>query len=102
MNQDDKRKYMREWYRKNAERLRAESRAKYSLKKGKAKEMPKEVSECCDTCKRFSAPEKKCSSGWCMKLRKVRRKKDICPEYIPNVKLRYEQPVHQILIFSGE
>ena len=37
-----------------------------------------------------------------MKFRKVKRKKDICTEYIPNVKIRYEQPVHHIAIFTGE
>lgn len=98
MNHEEKLKYMREYYRKNADRLKAYQRAKYSDRKADIIE----GDACCERCKRFSAPEKKSYSGWCMKFRKVKRKKDICTEYIPNVKIRYEQPVHHIAIFTGE
>ena len=100
MNHEEKLRYMREYYRKNADRPKAYQRAKYSDRK--ADNQPELENACCERCKRFSAPEKKCSSGWCMKFRKVKRKKDICTEYIPNVKVRYEQPVHHIAIFTGE
>lgn len=98
MNHEEKLKYMREYYRKNADRLKAYQRAKYSDRKADITD----GDACCGRCKRFSEPQKKCCSGWCMKFRKVKRKNDVCQEYIPNVKIRYEQPVHHIAIFTGE
>ena len=101
MNQDDKRKYMKEWYRKNADRLKKEQRERYRAKKeGLSK--PMEEPDCCGYCKRFSSSNFKSDKGWCMKFRRQTIRKDICTEYQPKVKTRYEQPVHHITLFSGE
>jgi hypothetical protein len=102
MNQDDKRNYMREWYRKNAERLKAEQRARYRAKKEGLEMMNPENHDCCRFCKRFSAPRMKSDTGWCMKHRRQTSKKDICSDFLTKVKIRYEQTVHAVTVFTGE
>ncbi|MBR5395752.1 MAG: hypothetical protein IK144_11850 [Bacteroidaceae bacterium] len=102
MNQDEKRQYMREWYKKNAERLKAYQRAKYIATKKGVGVMDEENRECCKYCKRFSAPRIKSDTGWCMKHRRKMSKKDYCSYYLAKVKIRYEQPVHAVTVFTGE
>jgi hypothetical protein len=102
MNQDDKSKYMREWYNRNADRLRAAQRARYRAKKEGLVKPYSEDADSCTYCKRFSAPRMKSDTGWCMKHRRQKNRKDICSDFLPKVKIRYEQTVHAVTVFTGE
>lgn len=102
MNQEEKRKYQREWYRRNAERLKAKQRAKHPGRKSGLENAAVEEPDCCLSCKRWSSAHIKWDTGWCMRHRRMTKKKDICQDYLTKVKIRYEQTVHPITVFSGE
>ena len=55
--------------------------------------------DCCKTCKSFS-PSRECGHGYCLKWRGNRKLTDVCGEYKPNIKAKYEMECNAVNYFN--